>query len=76
MLKRIISFDNDRNQMLIIQNSRELQTLIYLKRGRGNTVWSKKKEKTFNGKKIISKEAIMFEHFNNTEFKDIHGISM
>lgn len=27
-------------------------------------------------KKIISKEAIMFEHFNNTEFKDIHGISM
>lgn len=41
MLKRMISFDNGTNQMLIIQNKRELQKLIYLKRGRGNTAYGK-----------------------------------
>lgn len=37
----MISFDNGTNQMLIIQNKRELQKLIYLKRGRGNTAYGK-----------------------------------
>lgn len=54
--------------MLIIQNKTELKKLSYLKRGRGNK--SLEKMTVFKRQKIISKEAIMFEHFNNREFKD------